>query len=294
MPLRLLNLISPIYSQRNINKLQIIMKAITLLIAVLLSLNLSSQVVTSGPVSIQFVNLPAKIKEIKRCSLSIEKSDTNYQSLNLIGSGFLVKEMNSFYAVTNNHVVKSIGKDKILLVGFNADKKKQYASVVKTITDEKYDIAVLKLGDFVAIKNSSIDTTLANPGIVSLSLFETSDKIIEGDGVIIIGYPLGLGSEFTGNKPISRIGIIAQEPNSKTNTFLLDCIASHGNSGSPVFNEQTQKLVGMITSFKPDFINLYDDNGILKASFPDNSGIAICVTAEMIKKLILKIQRVNQ
>jgi S1-C subfamily serine protease len=103
--------------------------------------------VTNGPVSIHFLNLPEKIKSAKRCSISIEKSDTNYQSLTLIGSGFLATRMGFLYAVTNSHVVKSIGKDKILLIGLNSEMKKEYALVEKTITDEKYDIAVLKLGD---------------------------------------------------------------------------------------------------------------------------------------------------
>ncbi len=98
-----------------------------------------------------------------------------------------------------------------------------------------------------------------------------------------------MGSDFTGNKPISRIGIIAQGPNNNTNTFLLDCIVSHGNSGSPVFNEQTMLLIGMISSFKPDNINLYDENGTLRTSLPANSGIAVCITAEMIKKIIMKM-----
>jgi S1-C subfamily serine protease len=227
-----------------------------------------------------------KIGRIKGCSVSIEKSDTNLKSSILIGSGFLTTKNGLFYAITNYHVVKSITKDQIILVGLNAEMKKQYALVEQTFTDEKSDIAVLQISRYVSIKNSSVDTSLAKPATVALSMFEKSDNIIEGGGAIIIGYPLGLGSEYTGNKPISRIGIIAQGPNNKTNTFLLDCISSHGNSGSPVFNEHNLKLIGMVTSFKSDNINLYDNDRVLRASLPDNSGITVCVTAEMIMKII--------
>jgi S1-C subfamily serine protease len=121
------------------------MKAISILIVVLFSLNLYSQVVTTGPVTITFVNLPKKIKTVKPCSVSIEKSDTNLISSTLIGSGFLVSKGKLLYAITNCHVVKSIGKDKIILIGLNEEMKKQYALVEQTITDEKYDIAILKL-----------------------------------------------------------------------------------------------------------------------------------------------------
>ncbi len=121
---------------------------------------------------------------------------------------------------------------------------------------------------------------------LTMSFFELSDNIVEGSGAIIIGYPLRLGSEFTGNKPISKIGIIAQEPNPNTNTFLLDCMANPGNSGSPVFQDEPLMLIGMVTSYKPDNISLYDSEGLLKANLPYNSGITICVTAEIIQKII--------
>jgi hypothetical protein len=42
----------------------------------------------------------------------------------------------------------------------------------------------------------------------------------------------------------------------------------------------------MVTAFKPDNINLYDDNNILRAKLPYNSGLTICVTASVINKLI--------
>jgi len=142
------------------------------------------------------------------------------------------------------------------------------------------------MSEIALYQNYIIDTTLTEPAVVTTSLFELSQNIVEGTGVIIIGYPLGLGSEYGGNKPVSRIGIIAQEPNPETNTFIIDGMASHGNSGSPVFNSENQKLLGMVTSFKPDRILLYDKEDILRASFPYNSGLTICVTAEMINRII--------
>jgi S1-C subfamily serine protease len=262
------------------------MKVFSILFIAFFSFNLYSQVLTTGPVNIPFVNLPKRIAELKKSSVSIEKSDKNLKSPTLVGSGFMALKKGILYAVTNYHVINNIGKDQIILVGFNAEMKKQYAFVEQTFIDEKNDIAVLKMGKEVSIQNSGIDTTLTKPAAIGPNLFATPDNIIEGSGAIIIGYPLGLGSEYTGNRPVSRIGIIAQGPNYKKNTFLLDCTASHGNSGSPVFSDQTMKLIGMVTGMGADNINLYDSNEVLKASLPYNSGITICVTAEMINKII--------
>jgi S1-C subfamily serine protease len=262
------------------------MKFLPVFFLIFVSTNLFPQVVTKGPVTITFVNLPKKIAELKKVSVSIEKSNIDIKSPTLIGSGFLVQKNENSYAVTNYHVIDNIKNDQIILIGLNIEMKKHYALVKQKYLDEKNDIAVLKLGRLVSTQDIIIDSTLAQPATIGLNFFEESSDIIEGRGAIIIGYPLGIGSEFTGNKPVSRIGIVAQGPNNETNTFLLDGIVSHGNSGSPVFNEQTMHLMGMVTSFRSESINLYDNSSILRASLPYNSGIAICVTAEMINKII--------
>jgi hypothetical protein len=78
--------------------------------------------------------------------------------------------------------------------------------------------------------------------------------------VIVPGYPLSLGIEDGRNNPVVRLGIIAQF--TEKDYFLVDGVASPGNSGSPVFalNYKNHKLVGMITSFVNDRIQLFDEN----------------------------------
>ena len=147
----------------------------------------------------------------------------------------------------------------------------------------------MKLGAlFSLINNIKVDSTLFESTAVGISRFEINDKIVEGTGILLIGYPLGLGLDLVGNQPISRIGIVAQKTNDISNTFFIDGIASHGNSGSPVFNSQNMKLVGMIIGFPSDYINAYDENRQLVAKLPYNSGLTKCVTAEMINKIIPK------
>jgi S1-C subfamily serine protease len=118
--------------------------------------------------------------------------------------------------------------------------------------------------------------------VIGAPLFGDDAWIVEGRGTLVIGYPLGLGVEQDKNHPVIRLGMIAQKPEGKT--FLLDAMASHGNSGSPVFvlTEVGTKLVGMITAHRADAISLLTENGQLAASLPYNSGLASAIKATVI------------
>jgi hypothetical protein len=172
------------------------------------------------------------------------------------------------------------------MVGLNYANQKMYATVTNIIPDKKHDIAILEIGLAYPSKISKIDSTLYTPLFLGITSFASLNEIVDGQGVLIIGYPLGIGSEFTGNRPISRIGIVAQQPNNSSNTFIIDGVASHGNSGSPVFNSQTGKILGMISSFPADFISAYDENKNLIVKLPYNSSLSICITIDVINKLI--------
>jgi len=119
-------------------------------------------------------------------------------------------------------------------------------------------------------------------------LYDDGSSLVEGRSVLIPGYPLALGIENDENHPVIRFGFVAQYTGKAF--FLLDGIASHGNSGSPVFSlkQGNNKLIGMVTSFQNEKINLYDDNQQLTASLPYNSGLARCVTMSAIKEAIKK------
>ena len=120
----------------------------------------------------------------------------------------------------------------------------------------------------------------------SKELFDDGSSLIEGRGVLIPGYPLALGIENDENHPVIRFGIVAQFTGK--DYFLLDGVASHGNSGSPVFSlkQDDNKLIGMVTSFQNERINLFDDNQQLSASLPYNSGLARCVTMKAILEAV--------
>jgi hypothetical protein len=66
--------------------------------------------------------------------------------------------------------------------------------------------------------------------------------------------------------------------------FLIDGIASHGNSGSPVFaiHVPDTRLAGMVTSFHNDQITLLDEDGHITAALPYNSGLTSAVKSTVI------------
>lgn len=183
-------------------------------------------------------------------------------------------------------MVNQLGKDQGLIVGFNSTSGKVSFLATLLKSDSTKDVAVLSFTDYYQ-SSTVIDTTdfKFQQSAVGTSVFGDSIDTVEGAGVIIVGFPLGLGSEITGNRPISRIGIVAQSL-SPAGTFIIDATTSHGNSGSPVFNLQSGKLIGMILGFPADRISAYDEYGSLIASLPYNSGLTFCISAREILKLI--------
>lgn len=238
--------------------------------------------------------LPELIQDRKKASISIETIRTQDNIMKVeprkLGSGFLALKHNIIYAVTNFHVVKNLNTDDELLVGVNLKQGKVYnlAKIISFSADR--DVAVLALEDSILRRPTEgpIDTSQlrANQLSVGVSTFADSSDFREGTEVVVIGFPLGLGTYISGNNPVSRRGMIAQSLR-PDGTFLIDGVASHGNSGSPVFSaEDGAKLLGIIVGFPPDYIQVFDEQGRLAASLPYNSGLSVCISSMEIWKLI--------
>lgn len=201
-----------------------------------------------------------------------------------LGSGFLINGgRNVLLAVTCKHVVLSAVKQKKpLFIGIDTDKGYHRAPCDIAYMDPSLDIAVL-----LPKKEEQDDRKLQSLSF-DKSLYDDGTSLVEGRGVIIPGYPLALGIEDDQNHPVIRFGMVAQFTGK--DYFLLDGIASHGNSGSPVFSLKVDenRLIGMVTSFQNDKINLFDENQQLSASLPYNSGLARCITMKAILSAVQK------
>ncbi len=212
------------------------------------------------------------IEKLKRTSVLILATEQKV----VIGTGFLTTdERKQVLVVTNAHVAK-IGNPLFVRVN-SADKIIDYLASLYKI-NEGFDIAVLVLKK-VTPDQQWVSTDL----IIPIGMFGSSSDIVEGREIIYIGYPLGLGVEEK-NYPVSRQATIAQVVKNRA-TFLIDGFASHGNSGSPVFSRKDGKLLGIVVSFEPDFIDSFQ-NQKLMLRIPFNSGISKAVSVEAVKAVI--------
>ncbi len=147
-----------------------------------------------------------------------------------LGSGFIFrKKDNTYYVMTNNHVIKDM--DKIILKLYDG-------TVIEKVevvgADQATDIAVLKFES----KNDLIVAKLGD-----------SDNLRVGDWVMAIGSPFGLSSTVT-------VGVISAKHRELTDIpegpsiqdFLqTDAAINPGNSGGPLVNVEGE-VIGVNTA----------------------------------------------
>jgi len=239
-----------------------------------------------------FIGVEKYTQELKRnvCSILIEnnlKNEDKNDDYIVAGSGFLIEKNKFVIGITCAHVISKyikIENGKIIC------NKEMYIGLDTTDGFKRFGFNIVYIdtnNDFALLlpKKDSPQSAITLTNIVlNESYLGNNDLIIEGKGVLIIGYPLGLGIEYNKNFPVSKIGIIAQY--TKQNYFLIDAVANPGNSGSPVYSLKDGKIIGMITAFRADSVPLFDENGKLVAALPYNSGLSNALPIEIIKKAI--------
>jgi serine protease Do len=136
-----------------------------------------------------------------------------------LGSGFIIDP--DGYIVTNNHVVNGASKITVTLTDGTT-----YPATVKG-RDPKTDLALLK-----------IDAKTPLPYVA----FGDSDKAREGDWVIAVGNPYGLGGTVTAGIISAHGRNINEGP--YDNFLQIDAPINPGNSGGPLF-DQSGHVIGI-------------------------------------------------
>jgi serine protease Do len=139
-----------------------------------------------------------------------------------LGSGFIIDAAG--YVVTNNHVVDGASDVSVTLT----DGNKYKAKVIGR--DAKTDLALLK-----------IEAGHALPYVA----FGDSDTAHEGDWVIAVGNPYGLGGTVTAGIVSAHGRNINAGP--YDDFMQIDAPINPGNSGGPLFNQSGQ-VVGIDTA----------------------------------------------
>jgi len=167
-----------------------------------------------------------------------------------LGSGFVIDPAG--YIVTNNHVVDGARDVSVTLA--NGDKYK--AKVIGR--DSKTDLALLK-----------IDAGHDLPYVA----FGDSDNAHEGDWVIAVGNPYGLGGTVTAGIVSAHGRNINEGP--YDDFMQIDAPINPGNSGGPLFNQSGQ-VVGIDTA-------IYSPSG-------GSVGIGFAIPSNVAKDIVAQLR----
>jgi len=247
----------------------------------LLILLLSVFTVTNTLAGTDEANLPDMLKRIKPAVVAVGTyMPTRNPRAVFLGTGFAVAD--GSHVVTNAHVTsKQLDATHLerFAVFFRQDQQERMQLVDLIATDEEHDLAFLKLdrGKLPALKIGD------------------SGQVREGELFAFTGYPIGM---VLGLYPVTHRSIIsAISPNaipvlassqlnhnmmkklaSPYDIFQLDATAYPGNSGSPLYDIDTGKVVGIINKV---FVQGSKENAI---SHP--SGISYAIPSVHIRHLL--------
>lgn len=194
-------------------------------------------------------DLPQTIELVKSSVVAVGTLlHTRAPPANFLGTGFAVGD--GLHIVTNAHVVpQELNTEKkeslAIFVGRGASAKARPATLVEI--DAEHDLALLKISGEPL------------PALV----IGDSDKVKEGEAVAFTGFPIGM---VLGLYPVTHQAIVSaitpivipalstkqldinviKRLRSPYLVFQLDGTAYPGNSGSPVYDPKTGKVMGVI------------------------------------------------
>ncbi|WAR45742.1 S1C family serine protease [Methylomonas rapida] len=226
-------------------------------------------------------NLPDILPRIKSSVVAVGTfMPTRNPRAVFLGTGFAVADGRQ--VITNAHVV---GKEldvahlERFAVFFRQNQQEQMQIAELVATDEEHDLALLRLAE----------------GKLPVLELGDSSRVREGELYAFTGYPIGM---VLGLYPVTHRSIIsAISPNAipvivsrqlnvqmrkkleaPYDVFQLDATAYPGNSGSPLYDIDTGKVMGIINKV---FVQGSKENAI---SHP--SGISYAIPAEHIQRLL--------
>jgi len=226
-------------------------------------------------------NLPNTIERIKRSVVSVATVMLDRSPRVIFyGTGFVVG--NGQYVMTNDHVVpKNIKKNEALIIFSGEGNRPTPHHVEVVMRDKLHDLALLHIK-----ANVLPAVTLGDSGSVR-----------EGERYAITGFPIGM---VLGQYPVTHEGIVSgippivtPAPSSRQLTaeqikrnrnpfrvFQLDAIAYPGNSGSPLYDVDYGRVVGIVNSV---FIKKSKE-----AALTSPSGITYAIPSSYIQALLDK------
>lgn len=191
----------------------------------------------------------------------------------IVGSGFIISEKG--YICTCAHLIK--GKQGQLRVSVRGGEEYPHAASEIVLIDNERDIAIIKVPP--------------PPPEIKLQSIEIGDskEVKDGEEVIFCGFPFGggVGGGFTPSTTKGMISTLRPKRigNSTIHHFQLDAMVMEGNSGSPLIDIDTEKVMGVVNArFDPMLAGPQIIIGGRRLGSPTNIGFAIPIN--LVKPLI--------
>lgn len=211
------------------------------------------------------------------------------------------------FLVTNRHVVE--GSD-VIVARFNRplNSPSQILSIASKAEDgsaqwtthpRDADVAVIPI--YIEIlEQYGIEVEVFRGSEEAISREEARQLISEGDGVFVLGFPMGLAGEER-NYTIVRHGTIAriQDWFQGSPDILIDSFIFPGNSGGPVVTKPEQiriidtesimssLLIGMVSSYiYYEEVAISEQTGQRRMVFQENSGLAVVIPIDVIQETV--------
>ncbi|CAM1342417.1 S1 family peptidase [Tenacibaculum amylolyticum] len=160
----------------------------------------------------------------------------------VVGSGtaFVISEQTM---ITAKHVFERPIKDYVIVFGFQfLDKKKKVSSIILA-SNIFYPTSIEKEFDELDVVQFKVDRVF--PKSIPVLEWENSKALQKRDEIYMIGHPTGLPKKAALNADIIN--------NSKLQYFYTSLDSFQGNSGSPVFNLCSNKVIGILVSGQLDY-----------------------------------------
>jgi S1-C subfamily serine protease len=191
-------------------------------------------------------DLVKQYKNVKKSIVAIGFKP-NENQITILGSGFIVDNDKIITAV---HIYNQTPEEqrKILManvmVGEIQDNVERYKWIPINLVDkdDKNDIVIFQLADTAEIISKGLK-------------LGDSEKVQVGQEVYFIGFPYAaqLINDHFGLTLIVNKGIISNikrdgvDPEHKRNWLIVDAISNPGNSGCPLIDAETGKVIGVMT-----------------------------------------------
>lgn len=243
---------------------------------------LAAGVLILGGVSQAAADLPDTVARIKpSIALVGTYKKTNSPPFAFRGTGFIVGD--GRLVATNAHVLPDLLEADGTILAIQArreDGQLQLRQASKVAVDKDHDLALLRID---------------GPPLPALALGQ-SRTIREGQSVAFTGFPIGSALGFS---PVTHRGIVSaitpialpsptarqlngtlinRLKNGAFDIFQLDATAYPGNSGSPVYDEETATVIGII--------NMVYVKGSKEAALSQPSGISYAIPVDYLARLL--------